>query len=196
MRVSERLFVYGGVVLAIGLAAAWAGAPGARGVTPKIATVDVFVIAEKLMARPELVTPRDELFKTWNDRATAAQAELNKLQTELQVLPQSDPVARVKGQDFQLKRAQFDQLMQQGNTEVEKYRAQQLLDCYTQARAAIDEAADRGEYTHVFVARSRDALIEPQSIALAIQEFLARPAIKYPAEDDLTKQVMADLKLE
>lgn len=196
MRVSERLFVYGGVVLAIGLAAAWAGAPAASSVSPKFATVDVFVIAEKLMARPELVTPRDELLKTWNDRATAAQAELNKLQAELQVLPQSDPVARVKGQDFQQKRAQFDQLMQQGNEEVERFRAQQLIDCYTQARTAIDAAADRGGYTHVQVARSRDAQIAPQSIALAIQEFLARPVIKSPPEDDLTKQVMADLKLE
>lgn len=195
MRASERVVLFGGLMLALGLGFGFASRGGASA-TPKIATIDIYVIAEKLMARPELDTPRSDLWRQWQDRANAAQSDLGRMQSELQIMPQSDPKRAAKAQEFQAAQGKYQELVQKANEEVEGFRAKQLLDCYAQIRRSADAAAERGGYTHVFVTRLPDAPMQPQSIALAIQEFLARPLIKSDPTDDLTKQVMADLKLE
>ncbi len=203
MRASERLFVIGGVVLAIGLAlaarvpgggsAAWA--VGAQPATPRIATVDVYSLVERLIARPEMATPLNDLAQALNDRVNAARQELETLQRELQGLAPTDPQAGARQQDFLVKREGLNQLFQQSSAELDKARAEQLIDAYKQAREAAGAVSGRLGYTLVIASRAPDAPIQQQAMALALQELLARPVLKSDPADDITKQVAEELKL-
>ncbi len=209
MRTAERVLVIGGVMLAIGLglsarvpggdSAAWAGQPGAPSPTaaaPRIATLDVYSIVEKLMARPEMQAPGNELAARLNERIGADQQALEALQRELQGMQASDPRAGAGQQEFLAKRDAFNRLVQDSTAELDRFRSGQLIECYRQTREAAGAVADRTGYTHVLSSRAADAEMQPQGMALGLQELLARPVLKGVPADDITGLVAAELKLE
>ena len=162
----------------------------------KVGTVDVFGLIERLMARPEMQGPVDELAKALNDRIAAAQQELEGLQRELQGMQASDPQAEATQQAFFSKREAFDGLVRQSTGELDRFRTDKLLEAYRLAREATVAVADRSGYTMVLASRGADAPIDRQGMALALQELLARPVLRGVPGDDLTGQVTAELKLE
>ena len=203
MRATERVLVMGGVIVALllafsshqGGAVAW-GQEQAGAVPPRVATVDMFAVCEKYMNQPDLAAPRDALLKQWQDKLKAAEQELQQMQSELQVLAPSDPQARVKQSTFQERQGQYQQALQEGNNEVERFRSQQLIDAFAAARVAVNAVAARSGYTHVIATRGPDAQIAPVAMQFTIQELLARPVITGPAADDITAAVATELKLQ
>lgn len=202
MRTSERVFVMGGVVAAVlialslprGDSAAWArNQPPAA--APRIATVDMFAICEKYINQPEHSAPRDALLKQWQEKLATAEQELQALQQELQLLTPSDPQARVKQATMMDRQGKYQQSLQEGNAEVERFRAQQLIDAFGAARVAVNAVAARSGYTHVIAARAADAAMTPIAMQFTIQEVLARSVVTAPAADDITAAVTTELKL-
>lgn len=204
MRASERLVVFGGVVLAIVLALSSNGtlisqAAVASGASAelRIATVDAFLLAEKVMDQREgLKSKREELVARWREKVEAIQNDLRKLQEQAQILPPSDPKFRDLSNLFQQKQQELQLATQQGTNEVDQLGAEHLVLAYEAVRDTARVVGDRLGYTHVFSSRPAGRKIESTSVSATLQEMLARPIIKGVEADDITQQVMTDLGIK
>lgn len=198
MRSIQKLAVAGGVALAVGLAMAMNGAPRISQDQPagnRIAVVDIFGLAERIMQVPEYAAARDAIAQKWTTQIESAQQEVERIRTEFQTLAQDDPKRQALSAEVQGHFAAMQEAEQRGTAEIQQLSTQQLIDAYDRALAATQAVADRDGYTHVIVSRSRDRAIDPDNINVAIQEMLARPIVVYPDGDEITARVMAELKL-
>lgn len=201
MRASERLVVFSGVVVAIVLAlSSHAGFTGNAAVADgasaelRIATVDAFLLAEKVMDQREgMKSKREELVSRWREKVDAIQNELRKLQEQAQILPPSDPKFRDLSNQFQQKQQELQLATQQGTNEVDQLGAEHLVIAYEAVRDTATNVGGRLGYTLIFSSRSAERKIESTSVSATLQEMLARPILKGVEADDITAQVMTEL---
>lgn len=199
---TERLFVIAGVgaALALGVWNPFSGSPAVAHVQldtgPKIATVDAYVITEKLMGSEELKRIRDGKALDWESRARTLEKELQDLDQSLAVMSQADPKFNETQRRLVAKQGEYQQVQGQRQQELEALNSKQLIECYLKVVDAIRAVSDEGAYTHVIVTREQGREIKTDTVGATLQELLARPVIKSPANTDLTKAVMAKLKLE
>jgi Skp family chaperone for outer membrane proteins len=195
----ERIVVFAGIVLALIVAlggreaAAYGRTPAPENV--KLATIDVYLIIEKIMDKPELKKPREDLTNTWTQKGDAMQRELQQLEDKLKIMPKNAPDAQATIQQAEAKQADYQKLAQDRQTELEKLNSTQLIASYKQVRDAAAAVAGRMGYTHVMSNRSFDRPLLTQTLASTLQELLARPLVTGNAADDITNQVMTELKL-
>ncbi len=203
MRPIERIVVLGGVLAAIlislagrvgdsrAFAAPTTVAPGPM----KFGTVDVFVVAEALMEAPELKKMRTDAVSTWQAKSDSINKELKELDTDLSILPQNDPKVQDIMKKVEIKRQDYQKLVQDRMADLERINSTQLIDAYGRIRAAAEKVAAQQEYTHVFSSREYARQITTTSLSQTLQELLARPIINGGQVDDLTKAVLAELKV-
>ncbi len=202
MCLSKRFLVFGGLIFAIALAliagpgrnAAIAGSTTAD--TLKIGTVDVYVAIEKIMAQEAMKKAREDTSALWQQKAQAIEKDLKQLEDTFKVLPKEDPQIPGLNQQAQAKQAEYQKIAQDRQQDLEKLNSAQLIESYKRVRDATTAVAQRMGYTHVFCNRSFDRPMETVTVATTLQELLARPIVAGIASDDITKAVMADLKLE
>jgi Skp family chaperone for outer membrane proteins len=202
MRPAERIALFLGVILAIilaldarsGGATAMARASAADEI--RIGMVDTFYVVEQIMGKPDLKKAREDIASQWAAKADAAEREIQDLQNTLRNLQPSDPQAQPTVQRYQDLQAKYQKIAEDRQNEVEQINSSQLTDAYKQARQATIAVADRQGYTHVFSSRSFDREFKTPTLAGTLQELLARPIIKGNPADDLTSQVVAELKLD
>lgn len=200
MRAPSHLVVLAAAAAALLAAAAIYGGtasaqPPPGPVPTRIATADIYAVVEQLLKRDEYKKTNDELKAKWTTRLEGLQKEISKLESDLQVVPQSDP----KYQDIfkvgQTKQAEFDRLYQDQLKEFESLSSKQLIDAYGKARDALNKIADAKGYSHVLATRSPDRVIQSTNLGNALQELLARPVVKCPPGDDLTKALADEMKV-
>lgn len=162
----------------------------------RIATIDVYAIVEKMLAKGDYKKAQDDLADKWTTKLEAIKKDFAKIQADLQVLPQSDPKFQETYRTARDKQGEFDKAVQSKDVESEALTSRQLTEVYQQVRDAASKAADRMGYTHVVVTRPPERPITSQTVGATLQELLARPIIKTPAGDDITKTVAADLKVD
>jgi Skp family chaperone for outer membrane proteins len=210
MRLTERLVTYTGLAVAIGLglsaassrfeASAYARGSAAisADTNPKIATCDVFKIAGKLMETElytkQITDKRDEL----KNQLTPLENELKTLGDKLRAMgPNAQgPEAEQTAQEFQRKQTEYLKLGQGLDDQMNKFIAEQNFDAYKKVLDSINAVAERRGYTHVFSTRSTDDMKAPANPPAFLQGVLARPLAKSPTADDITDDVMADLKVQ
>jgi Skp family chaperone for outer membrane proteins len=206
----EHLFVAGGltaaVLLALGLREPTAGAqngappaaaPASTQPAPvRLATVDVYLLAERQMKSDALDAARTAFAKERTDKLDAMANELKTLDNRLQSLGAADPERQRVIESGQAKQQEAQRYQEQARSEVEKFNAKQLLECYTRARDAVNKVADRQGYTHVIANRAGIETIDTQSLAATVQELIARPVLRQPAGDDITQAVSDDMGLK
>ena len=171
------------------------GQPSASG-PARIATVDIYAIVEKLVLRPDYKKAQDDMKAKWDPRLETIQKEFSRIDADLQMIPQNDPkYAQVlkAGRD---KQAEYDKAVQDRQVEFEGLSARQLTESYGTARDAASRLAERQGYTHVFANRPPERPINASTLGASLQEFLARPLIKSPSGDDLTRAVASELKVD
>jgi Skp family chaperone for outer membrane proteins len=203
MRPIERIAVFAGITLAIIIAlsgrdgqnAAIARTPSyAAGI--KVGTVDVYAIAEKMMAAPDLKKLREDTSNSYEAKANAINKALKELDDQLKVMPQNDPKVQDLLKDANAKQAEIQKLVQDRQVELERVNSQQLIDAYVKLRVAVETVATKMEYTHILANREYSRQITTVNLSQTLQELLARPIVKGIQADDITKAVMAELKLE
>jgi Skp family chaperone for outer membrane proteins len=202
MRPSERMLVFGGLVLAIVLSltagpgrnTAVAGDAGTE--TLKVGTVDVYVAIEKMMAKDDMKKAREDTTAVWQKKAEAIEKEMRQLEDAFKVLPPNDPQIADLNRQAQAKQAEYQKIAQDRQQDLEKINSAQLIESYKKVREATNAVGERLGYTHVFCNRSFDRPMETVTLATTLQELLARPLVRGIAADDITKPVMAELKLE
>lgn len=202
MRKAERVLMWTGVVVAIGLGLG-VGIPerpaiaqaGVQGTASKIGTVDVFTLLEALVESDGYKPAREARDAELKTRYDAMLAELRALETRIQIIPQGTPEFNATMQQGQAKQSEIQQFAQQAQRDQDAFVADQVKRAYQQIHAATNAVADRLGYSHVIATRLETDNMKAESMAPAMQEILARPLIRSVASEDITAAVRAELNL-
>jgi Skp family chaperone for outer membrane proteins len=182
-----------------GTATAQDGAqPAAATSTIKMATLDIFSLAERMMNRDDLKAPRTAIDEKYRPQFQSVEQRVQDLNARLQQLertpsdPQVRPLLEQREQAFQ----QYQELMQQSQGEKEALNATQLGAVYREIREAAQAHAQRNGFSHVVANRSAERAVQPATVGDALQDMLARPMIVAPAGDDITAAIATTLNVD
>ncbi len=196
----ERLFVYGGITLAVAVGLGWRGVGeaahaqgGTSGTAPvKIGVLDTLMIVERLVDSDRYKIAREAFQKDAAEKLTKSQTEFGELEAKFRSLPEDSPEKAGIIEKAQALRAE-DENTRNG---VEKYNTDQIAEAYRVVIDAAGRIADARGYTHIIGSRTDAQLVRSPNVQGAVQEMLARPVLRMPAGDDLTAEVMKELKIE
>jgi Skp family chaperone for outer membrane proteins len=217
MRRSERVVVYTviglGLALGAGRGVGLFGTPAvAQGSAPRatearIATCDVYDLANRLMESDAYKPSRDAEqkrlegeVKPQEDELQSMDTELRRLQGELQNADPKDPASQAKFNDFQGKRQAFEakvktyQERKQGLSDgFMSMISRQFVEARQKVCAEAGRIARAQGYTAVLVqARGDITATNPQGLTEA---FLSRPVAWTASDVDITEAVRESMKL-
>ncbi|MGD9688304.1 MAG: OmpH family outer membrane protein [Phycisphaerales bacterium] len=161
----------------------------------KIASCDVYRVAEKLMKQPKYASAIQDARVAAENRLGPMAKELEELRNKIQAAggPQAAPGDVAV---YQQKQPVFAQTQQQVEREFERTAAQTNHAAYTAViEAARKVAAARG-YSHVFATRPDNEGPGPDTPLQFTLGVLSRPLVICPGEDDISDAVSAELGLE
>jgi Skp family chaperone for outer membrane proteins len=210
MRTTERTVVYGLLFLALALGVgAWVdrGPGGAAlavgGASParaepapaKVATCDVYKAMQKLFESDRYAPAR----QAEHDKAEAElKPQADELQTMRNQLVNADPKdekAQVAAREFQTKSQAFRKRESELERAYQVFMGKQFVECYELGRASAGTIAQKEGYTHVVACRGRLETIVAEDPGTLMEQFLGRPVLSFPGDQDITDKVLADLKL-
>jgi hypothetical protein len=93
------------------------------------------------------------------------------------------------------KGAALQRAAQAADQELAQLATSVSFEAYKQAVAATDLIAEKRGYSHVFATRAIDEAQAPTNLQQFSQGLLARPLVRFPQGDDITLDVLAELKL-
>ncbi|MGE3107171.1 MAG: hypothetical protein AB7G11_06960 [Phycisphaerales bacterium] len=178
------------VLVVLSLALVVAAGLGRRTDPPpvaRIATCDVYTIMRRLVDSDEYKPARQPI----EERLRALAPELRDMEAMLRGLDPKDDAAQAKYKDFVARRREFDHARE----ELDSLMGKQFSRAYERVKVAADAVAVRRGYTHIVASRDIDdpPTSDPDRIT---QSLLSRPMLYSPLGDDVTKDVMQELKLE
>ncbi|MEI7656635.1 MAG: OmpH family outer membrane protein [Phycisphaerae bacterium] len=207
MKTNERVLVYGGLAAALllglagrlpdgrgsqAIAAGW----GLKADAPRIATVDVLSLVERMISTDQYKSQR-EAFETEEAKKLQPLAEeLKKMQEEAKDLKEESERFKALNKTFLEKNSAFQQRRSEATAQLETFNTRQVGEAYRLILDAATQLADGLGYTHVIASKSGAIALSSKNIPGAVQEMLARPVVKGVAADDLTERLMKSLKLE
>lgn len=177
----------------LGGSSALAQPAGGAVVPVRVATIDPFIVIEKLMTAAEPTQTRERVVATFDDKLRALEADLQGLERELQGLAANDPKSSDIVARGQAKQTEYQQLQTQRQTELERVNSNQLIESYGRVSETAARIATERGYTHVVASRNPSRPITTTTIAATLQELLARPVMKSMPGDDLTAAVAGAL---
>jgi hypothetical protein len=163
---------------------------------PRIATVDVLGLVERMLAGDRYRPAQEEFLRQENDRLRPLADELEAMERRGRTLPPGSPELENLGREFDRKQEEFQEARAAAFARIEAYNAGQVREAYRQVMEAIDAMAAELGYTHVIASRTGDPTIRSQNVPGALQEILARPVAKASPADDLTERLIRKFGLE
>ncbi len=176
-----------------------APATPAGATTPRFAVCDVYKVADKLTKtdrfQKEVSDKRQDLSNKIEPMGKAME-ELTKRLQETPKEKQSGPEWEAAIGEYQKKASEVRQLEETLQSEFAEFLTLKNFDAYKEVLASVEAVAAKRGYTHVFSSRSIQDMEKPSSPLAFTQGLLARPVLVAPASDDITLDVLRDLKLE
>ncbi|MEK6703807.1 MAG: OmpH family outer membrane protein [Planctomycetota bacterium] len=205
MQMKERVAVYGGIAVAIVLAAGYRG-PGnlaaASGETPqvrsadlKIGTCDVLAISEKFMQSEKYSTIMNITKTTLDKTLQPLKDEVEGLGTKLQALPREGAEFKNGYATYSQKVEEYKQRLQQNDNALREQQVRNLGEAYNIVITTADAVGSKLGYTHVIASRPVGKPAEFGHLDPLI-EILAHPLIKGAEGADITAEVIKELKLD
>jgi len=189
---------------AVAPAPAGAAASAAASVTAatgavRFAVCDVYKVADRL-------TKTDKFQKDVTEKRTDLSSKIEplgkgmeELTKRLQETPkekQSGPEWEAAIGEYQKKGMELRQREETLQAEFAEFLTLKNFEAYKEVLASVEAVAAKRGYTHVFSSRSIQDMEKPSSPLAFTQGLLARPVLVAPAGDDITLDVLRDLKLE
>ena len=78
---------------------------------------------------------------------------------------------------------------------MEAFNVSQLGEAYRAVHEAAAAMADKLGYTHVVASKMGPTTLRSLTVNNAVQEMIARPVVKAPAEDDITQRLIDGMGL-
>lgn len=183
-------------------AAAPAGAAtttAAAAASPKYAVCDVYKIADKMLQTPRYTKAMEEKTAELRAKMAPKAEEFEKLQQQLQGTPQDkqdSPEFKAGVEQYRKLNEELRAMDQEARNAMVAFIAEKNFEVYKQILASVDDIATKRGYTMVLNSRSIEDMEKPTSADAFFRGVLARPVVKASAADDLTLDVMKDLKLD
>lgn len=207
MKTNERVLIYGGLAVAIllgvagrapdaGMSRAVAAGSGLAADAPRIATVDVLSLVERMILTDQYKSQRDGFEAEEAKKLQPLAEELKKMQEEAKDLKEESDRFKALNKTFLEKNASFQQLRGDATSQLEAFNTRQVGEAYRLILDAATQMADGLGYTHVIASKTGAVALASKNIPGAVQEMLARPVVKGVAADDLTERLMKSLKLD
>ncbi|MBL8764345.1 MAG: OmpH family outer membrane protein [Phycisphaerae bacterium] len=204
MRHGERAFLYGLVTLTllVALRGGWpeqhaaARSDRPRAAELKIAVCDVYQAARKLLDTDKFKPAREAKAKDFSDKGEAMNKELTEMAEKLKDMSPKDEEAQKLFGEYQRKQREAAIANQRFQAEFDSFFSSQFVQAYEQARAATQAVADKRGYPIVVASRTKEPKITADAPQRVIEAVLARPIVHSPEADDITDDVLEDLKLE
>lgn len=208
MTLTERVVVFSGLAIAIGLglsgqfagSAAVAGPAETRtpGAAPefKLATVDALAIIARMLESDQYKQANAAHAEKFDTDLRGMLKELEDLRTRALGAAEGSDQRRALESEFVQKNQKFEESRATAQQSVEEFNTSQVAEAYRLVVEAANALAQTGGYTHVIVTRGDQVKIASKSVAGAVQEILARPVIRGVPSDDLTETVIKQFKLE
>lgn len=171
----------------------------AASATPKYAVCDVYKIADKMLQTPRYVKAMEEKTAELRAKMAPKAEEFDKLTQQLQGTPQDKqdtPEFKMGVEQYRKLQEELRAMDQEARTAMVAFIAEKNFEVYKQILASVDDIATKRGYTMVLNSRSIEDMEKPASADAFFRGVLARPVVKSSAADDLTLDVMKDLKLD
>lgn len=180
-------------VLAFGALALVTGA-GTGQAEAKSATVDTFGLLQEMLTTTEYAEPREAMRTAAVSELEALQGEIQRMDQELRLIPQTEQArGQALYQRLQQANQQYQQLSQQKQAEFMQISGQQAAEAYAKIHEAANAVAEREGYNQVFSTRGGAEIDDVNSLNSVTQGILSRPMLRFPAADDLTDKVRAEI---
>ncbi|CAN5748824.1 hypothetical protein BH11PLA1_BH11PLA1_07610 [soil metagenome] len=163
------------------------------------AVCDVYKIADKMTRADRFQKDMKDKQSELEDRIKPLAADLDALTKTLKDVPEDKRKGTEWDQmysDFMKKRTEMSTLEETARKEYLDFITAKNYEVYKLVLSSVDAVATSRGYTHVFNSRALDDADKPTSPQGFTQGLLARPLIKFPAGDDITLDVMKDLKVD
>ncbi|MEM1185086.1 MAG: OmpH family outer membrane protein [Planctomycetota bacterium] len=196
---AERIFVYLAalIALAAGLGSLAIDRPAiASSVSSsRVATVNVLELMQESMQQPSFLTERESLAQGFTAEVEQAEAEIQRLQQEIQLAGPTSPQSGALRQQYQIAAQTLQQIGQRAQGEFQQLSARQAALAYENVHAAADRVAANEGYELVFASNRDGAIQAAENLTAVTQEILARPLLFGAIADDVTPMVRAELGL-
>jgi hypothetical protein len=106
------------------------------------------------------------------------------------------PEAEALLQQFNEKGAALRRAARDADEELTLLLSHVSHEAYKEVIAAVDVVAEKRGYTHVFASQTTEDMRLPSGIQQFVQGMLSRPVVRAPQGDDITFDVIAELKLQ
>jgi hypothetical protein len=159
-----------------------------------VATVDIDKVMRKLLEGKSYVEKRNEI----KDKLEKGEAGFQKRAEEIQAkypIPQGGQPPAEGQQAFQALQQEYRVFRESIAGETEKMAAEQFEAAYRELTAAVDTVSEKEQIDLVFRFQPTAEPFEAKSSADAIDRIRARCFLRYPAEIDITAEVMKALNL-
>jgi Skp family chaperone for outer membrane proteins len=204
MKSAERLVIYTGLALCLvmGMAnsvltpSAIATPAAGSADAPKIASVDVLSIVERVIASEPYSKPREDNQKAQLERLKPLNDELTKMSEELKGMKEDAASFRPLLKVLEDKNSAFMNVRNEAANQVEAFNTQQVAEAYAKVSEAAAAMAQSRGYSHLFASKAGATKINSVNIPGAVQEMLARPLLRGVAADDLTDALVKEMNLE
>lgn len=204
MRQLERIALWSAAAAAIMLSLRAGSAPGSsalaanipEGGSPKVAVCAVLRVADELMDSDRFKPLRQEYEEQLRkDDLDPLVEQLRELQGKLENMPRDNPeFAQLRDQYLRLQR-EANAKQQEIVQKMEKKVAEQLAEAYALVRSSATSLADDQGYDFVIASSGPDDELKKETPLALVRDILARPALKFPKDADITEDVRDDLKL-
>ncbi len=152
----------------------------------RIATCDVYTIMRQMVDSDEFRPARAPLEEQLRTLAPL----LRDMEAMLRGSDPKDDAAQAKYKEFVGKRKEFEQL----RADLDLLMGRQFVQAYERVKVAADAVAVRRGYSHIIASRDIDQppTNDPDRITQAL---LSRPMLYSPLGDDVTQEVLGELKV-
>jgi len=204
MRSGERIFIYTGLALAIGLGLGWRGL-GSSAVADSamrapegatIATCDVLSVVEKLNEMPRYREALDQMRSEVQGRLAMMSTEIDEIKKKLATAANGSPESDELTRTLSTKNGEMQQAYQKATADFDALATKQIGEAFRLASETAYRIAKANGYNVVISTKTVGTDFRSTNIPGALQEILARPVIGSDASADITALVMKELKLD
>lgn len=161
-----------------------------------IATCALPEIVNDLMQSDRFKPARQEYTEQLQEELRPLAERLQSMLSELQGMTPEDEGAREKAQRFQQLQQEFQKKQNEMAQKVEKFTAEQIVDCYKLVRSSAAAVAEDLGFDYVISTVGQEEELTTESVDTVLRQMMARPVIKAPEDADITPDVKEDLNLE
>lgn len=163
---------------------------------PRLGTVDVLGLLERMLDMEPYASERDAEAQVFNGQLQQFEAQLNATVQQLQQLDPNNPdqtIGQALYEQYQSLSQQYNQKSQERDVRLDKVSAKQLGGAYARIHAAVQTVAEAQGIDRVFSSRMTADDLNTNNTNVVVQEVLLRPLLRDVTGVDLTPAVRAEL---